>query len=127
MIAKFRTSTIVFFLVIVGIVAGLGYWVYNSSTPGKYDEFASCTKEKGAVFYGAFWCPHCQSQKKLFGKSVKNLNYIECSNPNGQGQTKACDEAGIQSYPTWKFNGEATRSGEVPLQDLATQTGCTLP
>lgn len=124
---KVRTSTVVFFLVLAGIVAAAGYWVYGSTQPGKYDELAACTKEKGAVFYGAFWCSHCQSQKKLFGKSIKNLNYVECSTPDGKGQTKACTDQGIQGYPTWKFNGEATQSGQMSLEALAEKTGCSLP
>jgi hypothetical protein len=24
------------------------------------DDFAKCIKDSGAMFYGAFWCPHCQ-------------------------------------------------------------------
>ena len=123
---KVRTSTIVFFLVLAGIVGGIGYWIYDGSKPGKYDEFAACTKDKGAVFYGAFWCPHCQDQKKIFGKSASKLNYVECSTPDGKGQTKICSEQDIQSYPTWKFNGEATKSGEISLQELADKTGCAI-
>src|SRR3989338_11160880 len=70
--------------------------------PGKYDAFATCLKDKGAVFYGAFWCPHCQTQKKLFGSSVKLLPYVECSTANGQGQTQACIDKKITGYPTWE-------------------------
>lgn len=121
---KIRISTIVFFLVLAGIIGALGYWIYDSTQPGKYDEFASCTKDKGAVFYGAFWCPHCQNQKKLFGKSAKNLNYVECSTPDGKGQTLVCKEQGISSYPIWKFNGEATQSAVMSLESLAEKTGC---
>jgi uncharacterized membrane protein len=56
----------------------------------------------GARFYGAQWCPHCQSQKAIFGTAAKRLPYIECS-PGGQGTAQApiCMEANIGSYPTW--------------------------
>jgi thiol-disulfide isomerase/thioredoxin len=47
---------------VVGGIA-LAVWVYTS--PGKYDEFAKCLTDNGAKFYGAFWCPHCQAQKKM--------------------------------------------------------------
>ncbi|HEY4504811.1 MAG TPA: hypothetical protein VJI73_03495, partial [Candidatus Paceibacterota bacterium] len=40
-----------------------------TSGPGELDAFANCLKDRGAIFYGAFWCPHCANQKKLFGKS----------------------------------------------------------
>ncbi len=52
--------------------------------------------------FGAYWCPHCADQKALFGKSVKQLPYFECS-VNGQ-QTQACNDRGITSYPTWQFD-----------------------
>ncbi|MEK6827042.1 MAG: hypothetical protein AABX99_00990, partial [Nanoarchaeota archaeon] len=58
--------------------------------PGKYDQFAQCLKDKGAVFYGAFWCSHCIAQKKLFGSSAKLLPYVECSTADASGQAQIC-------------------------------------
>lgn len=97
------------------------------SGPGKYDAFATCLEEKGAVFYGAFWCTHCQSQKKLFGVSQKLLPYVECSTADGKGQTQVCLEKKIQSYPTWTFADGSALNGEIPLQQLADKTSCILP
>ncbi len=51
--------------------------------------------------FGASWCPHCAEQKKLFGKSAKDMPYFECSQ-NGK-QVPECDSRGIMSYPTWQF------------------------
>ena len=101
----------------------------SPSQPGIYDEFAQCLKDKGAVFYGTFWCPHCQAQKALFGKSVKYLPYIECSTPDSQGQLQVCKDANITSYPTWEFNASSTDRliGEIELSVLAEKTGCELP
>lgn len=98
-----------------------------SSGPGKYDEFAACLKDKGAVFYGAFWCPHCQSQKKLFGSSQKLLPYVECSLPSGQGQTQVCIEKDVKSYPTWEFADGSRLNGQADLSTLADKTACILP
>ena len=95
--------------------------------PGKYDTFATCLKDKGAVFYGAFWCPHCQSQKKLFGSSAKLLPYVECSTADASAQTQACIDKKITSYPTWIFADGSTLGGEIPLQQLADKTSCVLP
>lgn len=95
--------------------------------PGKYDDFATCLKDKGAVFYGAFWCTHCQSQKKLFGVSQKLLPYVECSTLDGQNQTQACLDKKIESYPTWEFADGSRLNGEIPLQQLADKTSCALP
>ncbi|MCC7414024.1 MAG: vitamin K epoxide reductase family protein [Gammaproteobacteria bacterium] len=56
----------------------------------------------GVKFYGAYWCPHCQEQKQLFGASAHRLPYVECS-PNGRGAPRAaaCETAQISGYPTW--------------------------
>lgn len=109
----------------VVIIAGLAIW--HAATPGKLDAFTQCLTEQKVTFYGAFWCPHCQAQKQLFGKSAKSLPYVECSTPDGQGVTQVCKDAGIQSYPTWQFADGSRTSGEQTLQALAEKSGCTLP
>ncbi len=122
------------FLIVIGVlILGTIFTVLirgggqASTTPGKYDEFATCLKDKGAVFYGAFWCPHCQAQKKMFGSSAKLLPYVECSTVDGNGQTQICIDKGVKSYPTWEFlNGERL-NGEIPLEQLAEKTSCVLP
>jgi thiol-disulfide isomerase/thioredoxin len=103
----------------------------NGAQSGKYDTFATCLKDKGAIFYGAFWCPHCQEQKKLFGSSVKLLPYVECSTADGQGQLQVCKDKNITSYPTWKLadgtNIPNENSAGVTLETLAAKTSCVLP
>ena len=105
----------------------IGGIVWYQSTPGELDQFATCLSDSGAKFYGAFWCPHCQKQKTMFGKSKNLLPYVECSNPDGKTQTKACIDAGIESYPTWEFVGGERLTGEIPLATLAEKTDCELP
>lgn len=97
------------------------------TVPGKYDQFATCLKDRGATFYGAFWCPHCQRQKALFGNSVKLLPYVECSTPDGKSQTPICVDKKITGYPTWEFADGSRLNGEIPLETLAEKTGCSLP
>jgi hypothetical protein len=110
------------------IFAGLVAWlIMTPGKPGKLDTFAECLKEEGTIFYGAFWCPHCQAQKGLFGRSAKLLPYVECSTPNGQGQLPVCTEVGVESYPTWVFADGSRLTGEVPLTTLAEKTQCSLP
>ncbi len=99
--------------------------------PGKYDVFAQCIADSGATFYGAFWCPHCQAQKKLFGSSAKLLPYVECSTADGSHQTQVCIDKGINSYPTWELK-DGTRlatenSAGVTLETLSAKTSCPLP
>jgi hypothetical protein len=97
-----------------------------SSGPGEYDTLATCLTEKGAKFYGAFWCPHCRDQKKFFGNSAKLLPYVECSTPNASGQLQACIDKKIESYPTWEFADGSRLFGAISPEDLATKTSCPL-
>ncbi|MBI2463656.1 hypothetical protein HYV57_01740 [Candidatus Peregrinibacteria bacterium] len=119
---------IVTLIIVISIVIFGGFLLYfNSVQPGKLDIFAQCLKDKGAVFYGAFWCPHCQNQKALFGKSAKLLPYVECSTADGKFQLPACQEKKVQGYPTWEFFDGSRQSGELTLDQLSEKTTCSLP
>jgi len=124
---KRNTKIIIGLIILVVFVLPLGYWVYISGQPGKYDTFAQCLEAQGATFYGAFWCPACQMQKRTFGRSADLLPYVECSTPDRRSQTQVCIDAGIESYPTWEFADGERLTGEVPLEILAEKTGCELP
>ena len=79
------------------------------------------------TFYGAYWCPHCQNNKDMFGSSFKYVKYVECAvEGNPQLQTPECEKAGISGYPTWQVNGQAY-AGEQTLEGLAKLSGCQLP
>ena len=124
---KKAKSILVWSLAGLTVIIGIFLLVSANNKPGKLDEFARCLKDKGAVFYGTFWCPHCQNQKAMFGKSAKLLPYIECSTPDGQSQLAVCQEKKIEGYPTWEFADSSRESGEVPLGRLSEKTGCPLP
>lgn len=109
------------------IVAGVGISFFSKPGSNRLDSFAQCLTDKEAIFYGAFWCPHCQAQKRMFGNSVKLLSYVECSTPDGQNQLQICVDKEIKQYPTWEFADGSRLTGEVPLTQLAEKTGCTLP
>lgn len=118
---------IVLLSIAVAAIIFVGFGMWNRAQPGKYDGFAQCLADEGATFYGAFWCPHCQEQKAMFGNSADLLPYQECSTPNGQDQLAVCDEAGVTGYPTWKFANGTTLSGTQTFAALAAQTNCALP
>ncbi len=111
-------------LIIIILISGISLVIYKSKQPGKYDKLAQCITDSGAKFYGAFWCPHCQKTKAMFGKSAKLIPYVECSKPNGQGQLPICEEKGIKGYPTWIFSDGSQLNGEQKLEDLAEKTNC---
>ncbi len=113
---------------VIGIVVVLAVVIFalRGGSAGDYDVFAQCLTTSGAKMYGAYWCPHCQNQKELFGNSWDKIDYIECSLPGGQGQTQECQLAGIQGYPTWEFGDGSRVSGEMDLKQLSSVSGCGL-
>ncbi len=122
---------IIYIVIVLALIGGVVWLIMTPGKAGKLDAFATCIKDSGAQFYGAFWCPHCAAQKALFGASAKLLPYIECSTPDGQGQLQKCTDIGVQSYPTWHFATTSPNpdilTGEIPLETLAEKTSCVLP
>lgn len=104
---------------------------FKSLEASQYDDLTKCLAAKNVRMYGAYWCTHCQAQKKAFGSSWQYVKYIECSLPaqaglpGGKGQTQECNEAGIKGYPTWDFGNGERLSGEVSLEQLAEKSGCS--
>jgi len=88
--------------------------------------FAQALTASGTKMYGAFWCPHCNNQKALFGDAKTDLPYIECSNPD-RTQTPAAIDAGISAYPTWIFPDATRHVGEMSFEELSSESGVPLP
>lgn len=96
--------------------------VTNPSNPAQI-ALAEHLAASGARMYGAYWCPHCTNQKKLFGReAVRVLPYIECD-PQGQNaQPALCQAANIRAFPTWEINGQLYL-GTQSLEKLASLSG----
>jgi len=130
---KITQSTIFFIIVIVLVLGAIMTFMTRKdadqtvAVPGKYDSFTICLKDKGAVFYGAFWCSHCNVTKALFGSSKDLLPYVECSTPDASGQMQICKDKEIKGYPTWEFADGSRLTGEVSFETLAQKTSCILP
>jgi hypothetical protein len=78
-------------------------------------------RQKGAVVYGAWWCPHCFSQKNLFGTEAgQRLPYVECDKDDA-GRAR-CQAAKIRAYPSWDLGGER-REGVLSLEELKRWSG----
>jgi len=106
--------------VIISLILIAIFLIGCSSKPTKYDTFAQCLTEKDVTMYGTDWCSHCKNQKKMFGKSFKYVNYVDCD-----WNKDECLKAGVSGYPTWKING-TNYPGEQPLYRLASLSGCDL-
>ncbi|MBX4198357.1 hypothetical protein KW782_03425 [Candidatus Parcubacteria bacterium] len=123
-----KKYTLLIVLITILLLGGiLGFAAWRTSTIPDHTVLAQCIKDAGAKFYGAFWCPHCQATKKLFGKGQSALPYIECSTPDGNGQLPVCTDVGVKQYPTWVFADGSRLTGEQSLEALAGKTNCPLP
>lgn len=119
--SKKSSKKIIVFSIIFIIFAGIVYASVSYYTkPGEYDEFAKCLTDKGYKMYGVDWCPNCRNQKKMFGKSFKYVDYIECTK-----QKEACSQAQIEGYPTWIVDTE-TYVGVQSLARLSSISECQL-
>jgi len=116
----------------------------NSTPKQNYDKLANCLAEKNVKEYGAFWCPNCAQQKKMFGNSYQILEdkqvYIECDprcvkNKDGklpmacngiEGQPQLCLDKKVEKYPDWEFSDGSRLVGVQELSVLADKAGCEI-
>jgi len=90
----------------------------SSAGSGSEAALARHLRESGAIMYGAYWCPHCQEQKTLFGDAARDVPYVECD-PNGvNARPDLCEKAGVKAFPTWTIGGQR-REGVQSLGALA--------
>ena len=113
-----------FLIIVVVLIIGFFFFIKpiftgKSVEELKLDNFAQCLTNANLTMYGTSWCSHCQNQKKLFGKSFKYINYIDCDR-----ESEICTLDGITGYPTWKINGESY-PGEQSFSRLSQLTNCT--
>ena len=100
--------------------------IQNTSGPSEI-ALAQHLQEIGAKKYSAYWCPHCQQQREMFGREAfAYIDSIECAEDGQDAQPQLCREAGVQGFPTWEINGEQF-SGARPLSELANLSGYSGP
>jgi hypothetical protein len=104
------------------ILAGCG-----GTSGADYAEFAQCLNDEEIVMYGAFWCPHCEDQKDLFGDSFENINYVECDANGENPQPELCIANQITGYPTWTRSDGEQMAGFRTLEQLEAFSTCELP
>ncbi len=130
-------------LMIIGFIVGILFLIGCSGSDyskESTDALANCLADKGVKEYGAFWCPNCAKQEKMFGKSfsiLKERVYIECDPRcdvkeedlpiacRGKiGETELCLEKKVDKYPHWEFSNESILIGVQELGILAERAGC---
>jgi hypothetical protein len=92
-----------------------------SASTSQQQALANHLKARGAVFYGAYWCPACTQQKALFGKEAGGrLPYVECTDASGSAR---CSAASIRAFPTWDMPGKPRLVGVQSMEELARWSG----
>ncbi|MEB3255303.1 MAG: hypothetical protein VKJ05_02830 [Synechococcaceae cyanobacterium] len=78
-------------------------------------------RQRGVIFYGAWWCPACFQQKNLFGKEAGNrLPYVECDKEEAGRQR--CVAANVRAFPTWVL-GNQRLEGVQTVEELKIWSG----
>ena len=118
----------IFLITILFLVAGCFSTKY---TKDSLDALANCLAEKNVKEYGAFWCPNCAKQQKMFGDSydiiVSKGVYIECDARGKNPKPELCLEKNVQKYPDWEFSNGERLVGVQELEILAEKGGCEKP
>jgi hypothetical protein len=115
-----------FIVVVILFSLVIAFSIFTFQSEGISGNFAQCLSQNNVKMYGAFWCPHCESQKEMFGKSWQYISYIECSLPDKSGQTQNCIDEEINSYPTWEFNDGQRHEGALTPLQLSQFSGCKI-
>lgn len=125
-----KTYFVIFFLIILIVIVklfiiGLPWPIERTQDDNAYavqrEEFAKCLASSGAIMFGVDTCPNCQQQKKLFGTSFTEINYVNCD-----FDKLICQENNIYFYPIWKINGNLAL-GYQSFDQLAKLTNCIAP
>lgn len=113
--------------VLLGTLLVLGFCsTFGSAQSSNLDGFAHCLADKKVTMYGSFLCPHCDDQKKLFGKSFRLVPYVECSVRGSRQMSFLCRTALIKYTPTWTFADGSRLVGLQSLKTLGEKSGCKL-
>lgn len=107
-------------IALIGIFAAIFFAGCAQQTQTKnLDTFAQCLTDNWAIMYGSETCPHCQSQKAMFGDSFKKITYVECT-----VEFERCSK--LKGVPTWEFKDGTQLEGLQQLTALANKTNCTI-
>ena len=130
---------LVLFLVVILTLSGC-----SSGPKVNYDILANCLADNDVKEYGAFWCPNCAKQKKMFGDSYQIIYdrnvYVECDprclkNEDGklniacngiEGHPDLCLEKKVDKYPDWEFPDGTRLVGVQELSVIAEKAGCEI-
>lgn len=99
----------------------------ESFSAEQLESLAKCLTERGARFYGAYWCGFCTRQKEMFGEFFRYITYIECAPDRATPeQIASCEAAEIGGVPDWRFQDGNKVTGLQSIRELSRLSGCPL-
>lgn len=123
-----KLRVVITLLVGGGLIFGL--WLFAqtiSSLTGytigsaRFDNFAKCLTEKGAVLYTSdSGCETCTQQKAIFKSSYQYLQVVNC-----RSESEKCNQLDIKYGPVWIIDGRKY-FGLHGVPRLAEITGCEI-
>ena len=123
-----RKLIFMFLITTLFLIAGCSSTKYTKES---LDALANCLADKNVKEYGAFWCPNCAKQQKMFGSSygvlVNRDVYVECDARGENPQPELCLEKNVQKYPDWEFADGTRLVGVQDLEVIASTAGCSSP
>lgn len=121
--SHWAASTGLVALALVGAVHAASSGLLAPRENAQLTALAQHLERTGAKYYGAFWCPACREQSRLFAGSASHLPYVECS-PDGRNGAVAleCLKPEVQSFPTWQIRGRYHQQVFQP-EELARMSG----
>lgn len=123
-----KKLVIIILITLTFLLAGCSSVKYTTES---LDKLATCLADNNVKEYGAFWCPNCAEQKKLFGSSYTIIMdkgvYVECDPRGENSKAELCLEKEIQKYPTWDFPDGSRVVGVIELEELANKANCPVP
>lgn len=119
-----KISSFVPLALLLGLVL-LGVGCKDEQDEAAKAELAQCLSSSGFTMYGAFWCPHCVDQKKLFGDAFEFVDYVECDPRDPEGKPEVCLDHNVKTYPTWIFKDGRRWEGRQSLDTLAQVAACS--
>ena len=114
-----RKYVLAFLVILIIIFSSLTVYSYTQKQ-GKYDGFARCLSEKGAIVYGNDYCQYTNKQLNFFGKSKKYLSYVKCAD-----NQSLCDTKKVSITPTWEIDGRFYEQVQT-FEKLSILTGCEI-
>lgn len=124
-----KKTAIILVVMVMAITLSGCIKINNDQNDGDFTQeeiktLAQCLTDKGVKMYGAVWCGHCSTQKKMFGDAFQYVNYIECDANTNIETARICVSENISGVPAWDFADGTRKTGVLQFSELAELAGC---